>query len=133
MVASPCILPKIVPPRPASDAISRERLIGRLQAASDRKLVLLTGGAGFGKTTLMAQWRQRLDKAGARVAWLTLAMQDGTLPTFRAILTGALAHAGLAIEAGEGRAVRAVRAGRARSCCSHRWSKCSRARRPTCT
>ena len=72
MVASPCILPKIVPPRPASDAISRVRLMGRLQAASDRKLVLLTGGAGFGKTTLMAQWRQRLDKAGARVAWLTL-------------------------------------------------------------
>ncbi|WP_454757684.1 LuxR C-terminal-related transcriptional regulator [Cupriavidus campinensis] len=102
MVASPCILPKIVPPRPASDAISRDRLIGRLQAASDRKLVLLTGGAGFGKTTLMAQWRQRLDKAGARVAWLTLAMQDGALPTFRAILAGALGHAGLAIEAGEG-------------------------------
>ncbi|WP_313816141.1 LuxR C-terminal-related transcriptional regulator [Cupriavidus sp.] len=102
MVASPCILPKIVPPRPASDAISRKRLIGRLQAASDRKLVLLTGGAGFGKTTLMAQWRQRLDRAGARVAWLTLAMQDGALPTFRGILAGALGHAGLAIEAGEG-------------------------------
>lgn len=102
MVASPCILPKIVPPRPASDAISRVRLMGRLQAASDRKLVLLTGGAGFGKTTLMAQWRQRLDKAGARVAWLTLAMQDGALPTFRVILAGALGHAGLAIEAGAG-------------------------------
>lgn len=102
MVASPCILPKIVPPRPASDAISRVRLMGRLQAASDRKLVLLTGGAGFGKTTLMAQWRQRLDKAGARVAWLTLAMQDGALPTFRVILAGALRHAGLAIEAGAG-------------------------------
>jgi len=98
MRSPPRILPKFVAPRPGSDVIVRGRLIARLQGASDRKLVLLTGGAGFGKTTLMAQWRLHLGKAGARVAWLTLGVDDGALPQFRAILDGALRHAGLAIE-----------------------------------
>lgn len=94
MSPTPRFLPKIVAPRPGSGAILRERLIGRLQAASDRKLALLVGGAGFGKTTLMAQWRECVVKAGARVVWLTLAAGDGALAQCSAILASALEHGG---------------------------------------
>jgi LuxR family maltose regulon positive regulatory protein len=58
------ILPKIVPPRLGSGTTIRQRLIGKLHAAGDRKLFLLTAGAGFGKTTLMAQWHHHLEQAG---------------------------------------------------------------------
>ncbi|SPA39659.1 putative transcriptional regulator, LuxR-family [Cupriavidus taiwanensis] len=89
------ILPKIVPPRTGSGATLRPRLIRKLHAAGDRKLFLLTAGAGFGKTTLMAQWHHHLEQAGARVLWVTLAAGDGALPQFCAILESALSRSGV--------------------------------------
>lgn len=91
------ILPKIVPPRLGSGTTIRQRLIGKLHAAGDRKLFLLTAGAGFGKTTLMAQWHHHLEQAGARVLWVTLAAGDGTLPKFCAVLESALGRAGVSV------------------------------------
>ena len=59
---------------------------------------MVCGNAGFGKTTLLAQWRQELLKDGERVAWLALAPDDRFQPQLRAYLIGALQQAGLAIE-----------------------------------
>lgn len=41
-----------------------------------RKVTLLEAPAGFGKTTLLAQWRELLLAADMRVAWLTLDADD---------------------------------------------------------
>ncbi len=89
---------RLSPPRISSHALLREPLLMRLQEAQDSRLILLTGGAGFGKTTLLAQWRQGLIKAGKTVVWLSLVQEDCRLETFCASLIGALQQAGLPLE-----------------------------------
>ncbi|WP_043419861.1 AAA family ATPase [Cupriavidus basilensis] len=82
-------------PRLGRRAIPRNRLIARLVQEQHRKLALITGSAGFGKTMLMAQWRRELVKSGADVVWLALALDDNALPRFCATLHAALQWAGL--------------------------------------
>lgn len=49
----------------------REALIDRLYASRSQRLVILSAPAGFGKSTVLAQYRQRLLSTNARVAWLS--------------------------------------------------------------
>ncbi len=51
---------------------AREHLLDLLEDGRDRQVTLLKARAGYGKTTLLAQWRQRLLARGCRVGWLTL-------------------------------------------------------------
>jgi len=62
---------KLHPPPVREQAIGRERLLDRLRSGSDRRLTLVACPAGFGKTTLLAAWRQA-EAARKPVAWLTL-------------------------------------------------------------
>jgi ATP/maltotriose-dependent transcriptional regulator MalT len=65
---------KLRPPVPRAGLLSRSRLQVRLQASLRGKLCLLDAPAGFGKTTLLAQWDAT---AGAgRVAWVSLDKGD---------------------------------------------------------
>jgi LuxR family transcriptional regulator, maltose regulon positive regulatory protein len=89
---------KFAPPRIGSRAVAREHLMARLHEARQRRLVLVVGSAGFGKTTLIAQWRQDLIKSGATVAWLSLAHDDAAPTQFCAHVIGALQQAGVALE-----------------------------------
>ncbi|HMN82290.1 MAG TPA: LuxR C-terminal-related transcriptional regulator [Burkholderiaceae bacterium] len=57
---------------------------------SPARLVLVRAPAGFGKTTLMAQVRQRLMAAGIATAWLTLDSADNDPSRFLAYLARAL-------------------------------------------
>ena len=62
---------KLHPPPVREETIPRERLLERLRSGSDRSLTLVACPAGFGKTTLLAAWREA--EAGRKpVAWLTL-------------------------------------------------------------
>ena len=62
---------KLHPPSVRELMIPRERLMERLRSGSDRRLTLVACPAGFGKTTLLAAWREA--EAGRKpVAWLTL-------------------------------------------------------------
>ena len=62
---------KLHPPPVREETITRERLLERLRSGSDRSLTLVACPAGFGKTTLLAAWREA--EAGRKpVAWLTL-------------------------------------------------------------
>ncbi|WP_338580929.1 LuxR C-terminal-related transcriptional regulator [Pseudomonas sp. MAG733B] len=89
---------KFAPPRLSSQAVLREELMARLNDARHKKLMVITGSAGFGKTTLMAQWRMELVKEGARVAWLSLISEDASRTTFCAGLIGTLQKIGLVLE-----------------------------------
>ncbi|RIX79607.1 LuxR C-terminal-related transcriptional regulator [Acidovorax cavernicola] len=91
---------KFAPPRISPQSTARSRLLSRLKEARDSRLTLVCGSAGFGKTTLLAQWRQELLKAGAHVSWLSLSPEEQHFPQFRAYLVGALQQAGLAVEDG---------------------------------
>ena len=54
----------------------RPRLSERLDRGTASKLTLVSAPAGFGKTTLLAQWRELLLAERTRVAWLTLDADD---------------------------------------------------------
>ena len=62
---------KLHPPLVRELTIPRERLLERLRSGSDRSLTLVACPAGFGKTTLLAAWREA-EAARKPVAWLTL-------------------------------------------------------------
>ena len=62
---------KLHPPTVREETIPRERLMEHLRSGSDRRLTLVASPAGFGKTTLLAAWREA-EAARKPVAWLTL-------------------------------------------------------------
>jgi LuxR family maltose regulon positive regulatory protein len=60
---------KLAPPTPRAGRIVRAGLQSRLQASLQAKLCLLSAPAGFGKTTLLAQWTA---VGAGRVAWVSV-------------------------------------------------------------
>lgn len=89
---------KFSPPRLNARHIPRLHLLARLRENQFSNVTLITGGAGFGKTILLAQWRQELMKAGMDVAWLSLSVDDKHLPSFLSYLLAALQSLGLQTE-----------------------------------
>jgi LuxR family maltose regulon positive regulatory protein len=74
------------------ELVSRPRLIERLNAGLQRKLTLISAPAGFGKTTLVAEWLavcERLEPK-VRAAWLSLDEGDNDTARFLAYLIAAL-------------------------------------------
>lgn len=72
--------------------------MARLWRDRDAKLLLISGGPGFGKTSLLAQWRQELLKAGYKVCWLAVGPDDKNLSAFAAICFAGLASLGIAVD-----------------------------------
>jgi len=56
--------------------LAREALIERLFAVREQRLIILSAPAGFGKSTVLSQYRLRLLAAGERVAWLSCDESD---------------------------------------------------------
>lgn len=70
------LLLKISPPRVPRDLVSRARLLSTETAIRNLPAILVQAPAGFGKTSLLAQWRLEHLAHGAVVAWLTAQPQD---------------------------------------------------------
>ncbi|MFP3981768.1 MAG: LuxR C-terminal-related transcriptional regulator [Desulfobacterales bacterium] len=70
---------KIRIPPLRTQVIERSRLVHRLDAAKKRKLTLVSAPAGFGKTTLLANWAESQSE---QVAWLSLDVEDNDLNSF---------------------------------------------------
>src|SRR6266568_6095945 len=91
----PLLSTKLHWPRPRSRLVSRAHLVERLQQGMEYALTLVSAPAGFGKTTLLAQW---LDEGDTPVAWLSLEPQDNDPVRFLTYLIAALqavdAHVG---------------------------------------
>jgi len=89
---------KLGPPRQHVVAAPRHTLLERLERAREFPLSVITAPAGFGKSTLLAQWHQRLAASGrAHAAWLTLDEDDGEISRFVAWLALAINAAGIDI------------------------------------
>jgi LuxR family maltose regulon positive regulatory protein len=67
---------KTAPPRFGRAAPVRKRLEQRWAEVHDRTAIIVTAPQGFGKTTLLAQWRRNWLERGAFVAWASLDAQD---------------------------------------------------------
>ncbi len=83
----PLLATKLHQPRPRSRLVSRSHLIERLQQGMEHPLTLVSAPAGFGKTTLLAQW---LAESGTPVAWLSLESEDNEPVRFLSYLLVAL-------------------------------------------
>jgi LuxR family maltose regulon positive regulatory protein len=66
----------ISPPTPLPSEILREELLAQLERSLTHKVTLITGCAGYGKTTLAAQWYRRLHGRGLECIWLTFNNQS---------------------------------------------------------
>ncbi|MHA4854836.1 protein kinase domain-containing protein [Rhodococcus sp. MSC1_016] len=89
-VAPPSASTKFRPPTPTRALVPRARLLDLLRAGQRRRLVLIHAPAGFGKSTLAAQWREHLITAGIPVAWLSIDHDDNNTVWFLAHLTEAI-------------------------------------------
>lgn len=81
-----------VPPRPHGPLVSRPRLLARLDHSLQGSLTLISAPAGFGKTTLLAQWAETIP---IPTAWVRLTAADRELPQFTRHLRAALQAAGV--------------------------------------
>lgn len=78
---------KLLIPQLRPNTIPRTRLIDQLRARVNHKLTLISASAGFGKTTLAAEW---LSAEKRPVAWITLDDSDNDPARFLAYLVAAL-------------------------------------------
>jgi ATP/maltotriose-dependent transcriptional regulator MalT len=76
------------PPRAPQTPVERARLIERIEA-SNAPLTLICAPAGFGKTTLMQQLRQRSQARDIATVWLRLDRADNELGRFLHSVIGA--------------------------------------------
>jgi serine/threonine-protein kinase PknK len=81
---------KFQPPKPVGDWVLRARLVEELSAGRPRRLSLIHAPAGFGKSTLAAQWLATLRAEGVTCAWLSLDRDDNNTIWFLSRLLEAI-------------------------------------------
>src|SRR3954453_22511131 len=88
----PVLATKLRPPRPRRRLVPRTRLLARLDGDGGEapRLVVVAAPAGFGKTTLLAQWLAAAEGSQRRVAWLALDPGDADLRQFVTHLVAAI-------------------------------------------
>ena len=81
---------KLRTPRTRPNLVERPRLHEALDRGEGRALTLVSAPAGFGKTTLLAEWLEARVAGGRSVAWLSLDESDNDPARFLTYLVGAL-------------------------------------------
>ncbi|MFE5708380.1 protein kinase [Rhodococcus koreensis] len=72
----PVPVTKFSPPTSTRQMVRRQRLLDALREGGETRLTLVHGPAGFGKSSLLAQWREELTAEKVAVAWLTVDSDD---------------------------------------------------------
>src|SRR5215212_551510 len=70
--------PKLQAPLPRPEHVVRRSLLDLLRNALDFKVSVISAPTGYGKTTLLAHWRQ-VEEAELPFAWVSLDEQDNDL------------------------------------------------------
>lgn len=79
------LLLKVTPTRVPPNLLQRPRLRATDAQLADRPLVVVQAPAGFGKTSLLAQWRREHLAQGTAVAWVTAQERDDPARIVRAL------------------------------------------------
>src|SRR5436190_14800648 len=96
-MSTPILATKLYLPRLRPNVVFRPRLLERLNEGVHRKLTLISAPAGFGKTTLVSEWVEGIERP---IAWLSLDEGDNDPARFLTYLVAALQT--IAAHIGEG-------------------------------
>src|SRR5207245_9230 len=88
--ASPLLETKLYVPKRRRGLVPRPRLGERLSRGAEAKLTLVSAPAGFGETTLLAEWLAASPALEREVAWLSLYQSDSLPMSFWTYLIAAL-------------------------------------------
>jgi LuxR family maltose regulon positive regulatory protein len=89
-VATPLLETKLYVPKLRRSLVVRPRLIERLSRGAESKLTLISAPAGFGKTTVVAEWLAAVPAGGPSAAWLSLDSGDNEPASFWTYVIAAL-------------------------------------------
>src|SRR5262245_37501770 len=67
---------KLTLPRVSRHVVARPRLLRQIDRCVEVPLTVIAAPAGFGKTTLAAQWCATRRETGSAVAWVSLDARD---------------------------------------------------------
>src|SRR6266480_3158472 len=84
---TPILATRLYLPRLRPNVVFRPRLLERLNEGVHRKLTLISAPAGFGKTTLVSEWVEGIERP---TAWLSLDEGDNDPTRFLTYLVAAL-------------------------------------------
>jgi LuxR family maltose regulon positive regulatory protein len=84
---TPILATKLYIPHPRPNVVSRPRLLERLNEGLHHKLTLVSAPAGFGKTTLVSEWIEGIERP---IAWLSLDEGDSDPARFLTYIVAAL-------------------------------------------
>lgn len=90
---------KVSPTRQRVDLLERRSLTLLLHQSLDATLSLIHAPAGYGKSTLLSDWRRLLLEQGHRVCWLSLGESDNDPLHLLSYLAFSLAQSGVRFEA----------------------------------
>ena len=99
-MAGPLLETKLHAPRRRRGLVARPRLSESLSRGAESALTLVSAPAGFGKTTLLAEWLAAAPADGRSVAWLSLDQRDNDPALFWTYFVAALTTAALGVGAG---------------------------------
>ena len=81
------LLTKLFVPTPHAALVQRPRLVAKLNGGLSKRLTVVAAPAGFGKTTLVADWVAA--QSSHKVVWISLSSAENSPATFlRYLLTG---------------------------------------------
>ena len=89
-MARPMIATKLYVPKLRRGLVARPRLLERLRRGEESRLTLVSAPAGFGKTTLLADWLGETPGEDRCVAWLSLDPSDSEPSSFWTYVVAAL-------------------------------------------
>lgn len=89
-LARPVVATKLYVPKLRRGLVTRPRLVERLCRGAESRLTLVSAPAGFGKTTLLAEWLGGAPGEDRSVAWLSLDPADNEPASFWTYVVTAL-------------------------------------------
>ena len=89
-MSGPLLETKLHMPRLRRGRVQRPRLTALLADASESALTLVSAPAGFGKTTLLAEWLENQAGQAFRIAWVSLDTRDNDPVLFWSYVSTAL-------------------------------------------
>lgn len=70
------LMSKVTPPRELNKVVSRPTLMTQLDQAANGNIVTISAPGGYGKTSVLREWRTHCETFGQVVCWLSLDDQD---------------------------------------------------------